>query len=56
MRFGPAGSGAKNGTQSAGVRQYGTLSDMEKFNRVDWAKLNPRRQAMIERFNREIKV
>jgi putative spermidine/putrescine transport system substrate-binding protein len=43
-------------TLSAGVRQYGTLSDMEKFNRVDWAKLNPRRQAMIERFNREIKV
>ncbi|MCU0938235.1 MAG: ABC transporter substrate-binding protein [Burkholderiaceae bacterium] len=43
-------------TLSKGVLQYGTLADMEKFNRVDWAKLNPRRAAMIDRFNREIKV
>jgi putative spermidine/putrescine transport system substrate-binding protein len=43
-------------TLSAGVRQFGGLAEMEKFNRVDWAKLNPRRQAMIDRFNREIKI
>lgn len=46
----------RRATLSKGVQQYGTLADMEKFNRVDWAKLNPRRASMIERFNREIKV
>lgn len=44
-------------TMSKGLQPYGkSVTDMEKFNRVDWAKLNPRRAAMIERFNREIKV
>jgi putative spermidine/putrescine transport system substrate-binding protein len=32
------------------------IAPTSKFNRVDWAKLNPRRAAMIERFNREIRV
>jgi len=47
---------SRRATLSTGVQKYGTLADMEKFNRVDWAKLNPRRAAMIERFNREIRV
>ena len=30
--------------------------DLAKVHGFDWAKLNPQRGALIERFNREIKV
>jgi putative spermidine/putrescine transport system substrate-binding protein len=31
-------------------------ADLTKVHHIDWAKLNPQRGALIERFNREIKV
>ena len=31
-------------------------ADLEKVRGIDWVKLNPRRGALIERFNREIKA
>ena len=31
-------------------------ADLEKVRGFDWAKLNPQRSALIERFNREIKI
>jgi putative spermidine/putrescine transport system substrate-binding protein len=33
-----------------------THADLAKIRGVDWAKLNPQRGALIERFNREIRV
>ena len=33
-----------------------THADLEKIRSFDWAKINPQRGALIERFNREIKV
>jgi putative spermidine/putrescine transport system substrate-binding protein len=31
-------------------------ADLEKVRGIDWAKINPQRSALIERFNREIRV
>ena len=31
-------------------------ADLTKVHHIDWAKLNPQRGALIDRFNREIKV
>ncbi|MGH7879645.1 MAG: ABC transporter substrate-binding protein, partial [Candidatus Binataceae bacterium] len=33
-----------------------TQDDLSKVRGFDWAKLNPQRGALIERFNREIKT
>jgi putative spermidine/putrescine transport system substrate-binding protein len=33
-----------------------TQDDLAKVRGFDWAKLNPQRGALIERFNREIKA
>ena len=33
-----------------------THDELAKMRGFDWAKLNPQRGALIERFNREIKV
>jgi putative spermidine/putrescine transport system substrate-binding protein len=33
-----------------------THADLAKVRGFDWAKLNPQRGALIERFNREIKT
>jgi putative spermidine/putrescine transport system substrate-binding protein len=33
-----------------------TQEDLAKIRTIDWAKLNPQRGALIDRFNREIKV
>jgi putative spermidine/putrescine transport system substrate-binding protein len=33
-----------------------TEADLAKIKGIDWAKLNPQRGALIERFNREIKI
>ena len=33
-----------------------THDDLSKVRGFDWAKLNPQRGALIERFNREIKT
>jgi putative spermidine/putrescine transport system substrate-binding protein len=49
---------------NAGVKFEGAITkaiatsgaDLTKVHHIDWAKLNPQRSALIERFNREIKV
>ena len=33
-----------------------TQDDLAKIRTIDWDKLNPQRGALIERFNREIKL
>jgi putative spermidine/putrescine transport system substrate-binding protein len=33
-----------------------TLADLAKIRGFDWEKINPQRTALIERFNREIKL
>ena len=33
-----------------------TQDDLGKIRTIDWDKLNPQRGALIERFNREIKL
>jgi len=33
-----------------------THGELAKIRGVDWAKLNPQRGALIERFNREIRI
>ena len=33
-----------------------TQDDLSKIRTIDWDKLNPQRGALIERFNREIKL
>jgi putative spermidine/putrescine transport system substrate-binding protein len=33
-----------------------TQDDLAKIRTIDWAKLNPQRAALIDRFNREIRI